>query len=213
MSVMNDIGKTIRYAGRNGIIPAVYAARERLARRFGQQYQYDLPSETDLETQRRDWKRLQDGEEPEEVFRVPCRLRYAPKISILVPTYDPDPVFFAEMIQSVMQQTYGSFELIIADGSPDELLPQNAIPEKKTFSRGTQHEENRLTPAEAVQLFGDERVLYHRLSGNGGISENTNAAVHLATGDYVAFLDHDDVLTPDALYESARCRSEADSRS
>ena len=86
MSVINDIGKTIRYAGRNGIIPAMYAARERLAHRFGQQYQYEPPSEEDLETQRRDWKRLQDGEEPEEVFRVPCRLRYAPKISILIPT-------------------------------------------------------------------------------------------------------------------------------
>ena len=63
---INDIGKTIRYVGRNGIIPAMYAARERLAHRFGQQYQYEPPSEEDLETQRRDWKRLQDGEEPEE---------------------------------------------------------------------------------------------------------------------------------------------------
>ena len=203
MSVINDIGKTIRYAGRNGIIPAMYAARERLAHRFGQQYQYEPPSEEDLETQRRDWKRLQDGEEPEEVFRVPCRLRYAPKISILVPTYDPDPLFFSEMIRSVMQQTYGSFELIIADGTPDEPLQQNVIVEKKTFSLGSAREEKHLTPEEIVQMFGDEHVLYRKLAGNGGISENTNAAVHFATGDYVAFLDHDDVLTPDALYESA----------
>ena len=47
----------------------------------------------------------------------------------------------------------------------------------------------------------DERVRYCLLERNGGISENTNAAARMATGDYIGFLDHDDILAPDALFE------------
>ena len=55
-----------------------------------------------------------------------------------------------------------------------------------------------------VKLTGKKsRICYKKLSQNYGIAENTNQALAMAEGDYIAFLDHDDIITPDALYEMA----------
>lgn len=102
------------------------------------------------------------------------------KFSILVPTYKTAPEFLHAMIESVLSQTYPDFELILADASGDDSV-------KKEMERYT-----------------EERILYLPLERNAGISENTNAALRVATGDYIGLLDHDDVLTKDALYEMAR---------
>lgn len=108
------------------------------------------------------------------------KFAYRPKISVLVPVYrTPIPVL-CEMIESVCNQTYSNFELCIADGSMgDDVLEDTILQYHKK----------------------DARIVYRKLAENSGISGNTNAALSMATGEYVGLLDHDDLLEPDALYE------------
>jgi len=103
-----------------------------------------------------------------------------PLFSILVPTYKTPSVYLRAMIDSVLDQTYENLELILADASGDDSV------------KGV------------VDTYEDERIVYIALEQNGGISENTNAALERARGEYVGLLDHDDLLTSDALYEMAR---------
>lgn len=107
------------------------------------------------------------------------------RFSILVPMYETKPEFAKEMINSVLAQTYPRWELILADASESNLVQ------------------------DTVSVYTDERIKYHRLKKNAGISENTNAALAHAAGDYVGLLDHDDFLTPDALFEMASCLEKA----
>ncbi|MDR0999688.1 MAG: glycosyltransferase family 2 protein [Clostridiales bacterium] len=102
------------------------------------------------------------------------------KISIITPLYNTDETMLAEMIESVMAQTYSNWELCLADGSDDEHLYVGQTVQK--------------------YLKMDKRVLYKKLDKNLGISENSNAAIEMATGEYFGLLDHDDLLHPSALY-------------
>lgn len=102
----------------------------------------------------------------------------APKISIAVPAYRTPEKFLREMVASVQAQTYPNWELCIADGSLDGSL----------------------TPILTELADADERIRFLTLDQNYGISGNTNEALKLATGEYLALLDHDDVLTEDALF-------------
>ena len=104
-----------------------------------------------------------------------------PFFSILVPAYETPELFLRQMIESVLGQSYKKVQLCIADGSSSERVCRVA-------------EEYREK---------DDRLCYEKLSENRGISENTNAALALASGDYVGFLDHDDILLPGALFEIA----------
>ncbi|MDD2972462.1 MAG: glycosyltransferase [Lachnospiraceae bacterium] len=99
------------------------------------------------------------------------------KISIIVPAYETKEMYLQQMIESVLAQTYYDWELVIADASSSNLVE------------------------DVVKSYDDVRIVYERLKDNKGISENTNEALRLATGDYVALLDHDDIITPDTLYE------------
>ena len=101
--------------------------------------------------------------------------------SVAVPLYNTPADMLAEMIGSVRAQSYQAWELCLADGS-DENHPQVG-------------EYCRAMAAE------DARVRYEKLERNGGISENTNACLAMARGDYIALLDHDDLLMPNALAE------------
>lgn len=103
----------------------------------------------------------------------------APVFSIVVPLYHTPERYFRELVESVLAQTYPRFELILADASKDEALRSVA------------------------ESYGDSRVCYRKLSDNEGISLNTNQGILAAKGAFVALLDHDDLLTPDALYEMA----------
>jgi O-antigen biosynthesis protein len=105
-----------------------------------------------------------------------------PKISILVPTYKTKEAHLRAMIESVMEQTYENWQLCIADGSGDG---------------------GSLSPILEEYHKKDARVLYQINEKNFGISGNTNEALKLAEGEFVALLDHDDLLAPDALYECA----------
>lgn len=105
---------------------------------------------------------------------------YAPKISLLVPVYNTPEVYFREMVESVRAQSYGNWELCLADGSDE------SHPVKKMI---------REYAAE------DSRIRYSFLDRNYGISGNTNKALELATGEYIGLFDHDDLLEPDILFE------------
>lgn len=108
-------------------------------------------------------------------------------ISLLVPAYNTDPVYLRELLDSVYAQTYPYWELIIADASEDvdsetcvAQVIKNYIIEKN-----------------------ENRIRYIKLEKNEGISDNSNQALRHVTGEYTGLLDHDDLLTPDALYENA----------
>lgn len=103
------------------------------------------------------------------------------KFSILVPLYNTPPVFLREMIDSCINQTYQNWELCLADASDSDEGRTGAVCAEYTAK--------------------DPRVKYRKLAQNKGISHNTNAAIEMADGDYIALLDHDDLLHPAALYE------------
>lgn len=107
---------------------------------------------------------------------------YEPLISIVIPLYNTPLNYFEELIRSIIGQTYTNWQLCLADGSPNDKL------EKFIQSRYRK----------------EKRIVYRRLKKNGGISENTNAALKLADGDYLMLCDHDDVLELNALYEIAK---------
>ena len=111
---------------------------------------------------------------------------YMPKISIIVPLYNTPEKFLKEMIDSVYNQSYSNWQLVLADAS-DKDLPHI----KKV-----------------VDSYGDNRIVYEKLAENKGISENTNKGFALADGDYLALLDHDDVILPNALYENVKAINE-----
>ena len=113
----------------------------------------------------------------------------APKISVVVPLYQTPEKFLREMIVSVQASSYENWELCLADGTPDFSLI--------TVVQEYQKKDCALTGKEK------SRIVYKKLEQNEGIAGNTNQAIAMADGDYVAFLDHDDVITPDALYEMA----------
>lgn len=107
------------------------------------------------------------------------------RFSILVPAFETQEVYMRALIDSCIGQTYDNWELIIADGSASDIV-------KST-----------------VDKYTDDRIKYVKLAENNGIAENTNQAIAHATGDYYGLLDHDDMLTVDALYEMAHAIQES----
>lgn len=102
-----------------------------------------------------------------------------PLISIVIPLYNTPLPYLGEVVDSICRQTYGNWELCLADGSEGNELAEYL---KKNYGR-------------------EKRLIYKKLEKNEGISTNTNAAIEMATGDYIMLCDHDDVITPDALFE------------
>lgn len=106
-----------------------------------------------------------------------------PLLSVLVPTYDSEPEVLADTLQSVVDQAYPHWELCIADDCSPDPRTREAL--REWAGR-------------------DPRIRLVLLEDNRGISGATNAALELATGEWVALLDHDDLLKPHALAEVAR---------
>ena len=112
------------------------------------------------------------------------------KISILVPLFNTPENFLREMVESVTAQTYENWELCLADGSDQEhaYVAEVVMEYEKQDGRG--------------------RIVYKKLSKNGGISENTNECLKLATGEYIGLFDHDDLLHPTVLFEYVKAINE-----
>lgn len=102
-----------------------------------------------------------------------------PLFSVVVPLYKTPLDFFRAMADSVLGQTYAGWELVCVNASPDD---------------------EGLAAEVAAYCGRDERIRCVTLEENLGITENTNAGIEAARGDFLCFFDHDDVLEPDALY-------------
>ncbi len=102
--------------------------------------------------------------------------------SIVVPLYNTPKQFLQEMIESVLHQTYGNWELCMADGSDDAHSYVRDVCRNYAGK--------------------DARIHYRKLERNAGISENTNGCLEMAQGEYIGLFDHDDLLHPSALYEN-----------
>ena len=119
-----------------------------------------------------------------------------PIISIVVPTYQTPIPFLKDMIDSVRKQSYEKWELCIADGSLN----------------GDENDTKVIRVREELNRYSmeDKRIKVVYLEENQGIAENTNQALALATGEYIGLFDHDDMLTPDALYEIVKAINDYD---
>lgn len=160
-----NLKKAIYYLKRNGIKNTWYAVWERLEERKEAPYSFVPVSEEELERQRK-W-----STDKSVTF------------SIVVPTYRTNENYLREMIESVANQSYPHWELILADATEDDSVGK---------------------AVEKIRAELDSKpIKYVKLPENAGIAANTNHALKHATGEYIGLLDHDDVLTRDALYEMA----------
>jgi GT2 family glycosyltransferase len=110
-------------------------------------------------------------------------LTLQPLISFITPVYNPPPQVLRATLESVLAQTYGRWELCLADGGSADPQVQAILDE---FARR------------------DPRIRVERLESNLGISGNSNRALAMARGEFIALLDHDDLLAPDMLWEVVR---------
>ena len=108
---------------------------------------------------------------------------YQPKISIVVPLYKTPEKYLLQLVESVKAQTYPNWELCLSDGSGENSPLTSFL---KSLEAGD----------ERIKVVYNEQALQ--------ISENTNAGIEIATGAYIAFADHDDELTPHALFECVK---------
>lgn len=127
------------------------------------------------------WIRFNEVRDSE--LKKQCKKQFlnSPKISVIVPMYKTKEKFLKDLIDCMEKQTYSNWELCLADGSPEENEKY-----KKYYEN-------------------DERIKYKFLGENKGIAGNTNAAIEMATGEFIALLDHDDILAEYALFEVVKC--------
>lgn len=103
-----------------------------------------------------------------------------PKISVLFPTYNTKEEYLREAIESVLAQTFSDFEFIIVDDcSPDANVEK------------------------VVKSYTDPRIRFYRNERNLGISQARNKLIDLASGEYLAVMDHDDVSLPERFEKEA----------
>ena len=111
------------------------------------------------------------------------KLSYSPKISIVVPLYKTPEKYLRRLTESVQQQTYPNWELCLSDGSGTDSPLTGIL--KELCAKDAR-----------IKVITHDRALQ--------ISENTNSAIEAASGDFIAFADHDDELTPHALFECVK---------
>ena len=144
----------------------------------------------DLTAQYQEWLKRHTPT-PSELARArvrAARLRYRPTISLVVPVYNPSERALLAMVESVRAQVYDQWELCLADDASTSAH----------------------VPALLARLAAeDPRIKMVRLPEHRGIVGASNAALALASGEFVGLLDHDDLLSPLALYEVALALNEA----
>ncbi|MDW7776897.1 MAG: glycosyltransferase [Methanosarcinales archaeon] len=117
-----------------------------------------------------------------------CKIfRYKPKISVIIPVWNTEEKMLRSAINSVLKQLYDNYEICIVDGGSTNPNVKKVLNE---------------------YINKDLRINVKFLSENKGIAANSNEALCLATGEYIAFLDHDDELSPFALYEIVKVLNE-----
>lgn len=98
-----------------------------------------------------------------------------PKISVIMPVYNTKEEFLREAIESILSQTFKDFELIIVDDASDKFIE------------------------DIVSSYSDKRIVYHKMLKNSGAAEARNYAIKNAKGKYIAFMDSDDISSPERL--------------
>ena len=152
-----------RYGLVGGIIKVIEKKTEPINKKFCINTSEYFPNEEELDKQRK------------KVFK------YAPLISIIVPTYETETTFLEQLLDSIEQQTYSNWQLCIADGSYTDKVQKVLKYRNK-----------------------NKKIKYLKLEENDGISGNTNKGFDMASGEYIALLDHDDVLSANALFEMVK---------
>ncbi|MCD8106287.1 MAG: glycosyltransferase family 2 protein [Lachnospiraceae bacterium] len=132
------------------------------------------------------WRREHSAKKAQLRRQRKERFSYEPVFSFVIPLYNTPEQYLKELLDSILSQTYQQFEVCLADGS---TRPDTSELVAKTYGE-------------------EDRIRLQRLKRNGGISENTNAAIRMAKGEFLVFADHDDFLEPDALYELVRLLNE-----
>lgn len=110
------------------------------------------------------------------------KLKYKPLISVLIPVYNVEGKYLRECLDSILAQTYENFEICIVD---------DASTKKETIDVLRRYENNK-------------KIKVHFRKKNGHISRATNDALKMASGEFVALMDNDDVIPKNALYEVAK---------
>lgn len=125
------------------------------------------------------WLRIMRVSRQELFEQRKTKFSYAPKFSVVVPLYHTPAKFLKDLVRSMMYQSYANWELCLVNASP---------------------EDRHLTSLLENWAMRDKRIRVIRLEKNLGIAQNTNAGIAASTGEFIAFLDHDDFLEPDALF-------------
>ena len=142
----------------------------------------DIPCSDDINYQKwlnKNYPRRADLRKMSETLDL---LSYQPKISVVMPVFNPPEIYLHEAIKSILDQVYPYWELCVADDASTKPYVKSILAE-----------------------YGgkDSRIKVVYRNENGHISRASNSAIEMATGEFIALLDHDDLLTPDALYEVA----------
>ena len=176
MNVRFQINRAIEFYKKNGFFKTIKKILSKIRNRI-----FTSSKQIKLDKQENEnykiWIKNNEPDDKEIEEQRNYKFEYEPKISIIVPMYNTKEKYLKELIDSIINQTYKNWELCLSDGSD----------EKKDYVE-------RLVNA-------DERIKYKFLNANKGISENSNEALKLATGDYIALLDHDDILPAFSLFE------------
>ncbi len=146
--------------------------------RFFRRAKSKAPSENDYEN----WfaRHRVTTEEAQRLRESSQTFVYRPLVSVLLPTFEPNEKFLREAVASVTAQIYENWELIIVDdGSPSVTI-------RSTLENIAQ---------------SDPRI-HVAFEAHGGISAALNSALARAGGDWIALLDHDDLLEPDAIFRA-----------
>lgn len=122
-----------------------------------------------------------------KIAKANKELAYQPLISIIVPVYNPEEDFLRQAIESVIEQVYPNWELCLADDRSSKPHVKSVLEEYADR---------------------DRRIKVTYRQENGHICRASNSALEIATGEYVALLDHDDLLPPHALARVAELLNE-----
>ena len=125
------------------------------------------------------WLRIMRVSRQELFAQRKTKFSYAPKFSVVVPLYHTPAKFLKDLVRSMMYQSYANWELCLVNAYPEDV---------------------HLTSLLENWAMRDKRIRVIRLEKNLGIAQNTNAGIEASTGEFIAFLDHDDFLEPDALF-------------
>lgn len=125
------------------------------------------------------WLRIMRVSRQELFAQRKTKFSYAPKFSVVVPLYHTPAKFLKDLVRSMMYQSYANWELCLVNASPEDV---------------------HLTSLLENWAMRDKRIRVIRLEKNLGIAQNTKAGIEASTGEFIAFLDHDDFLEPDALF-------------